>query len=55
MEAALAVAKLSDGAFDPTIGSLAPLWGFSAESGKVPERDEVNKLLPSRKLQEGGH
>lgn len=46
MEAALAVAKLSDGAFDPTIGSLAPLWGFSAESGKVPERDEVNKLLP---------
>lgn len=46
MEAALAMAELSGGAFDPTIGSLAPLWGFSAESGKAPKRDEVNKLLP---------
>ncbi len=46
VEAALAVAELSNGAFDPTIGSLAPLWGFSAESGKAPERSDVNKLLP---------
>ncbi|MBI5236749.1 MAG: FAD:protein FMN transferase [Deltaproteobacteria bacterium] len=46
VEAALTVAELSSGAFDPTIGSLAPLWGFSAESGRAPKREEVDKLLP---------
>lgn len=46
VEAAVRVSELSGGAFDPTIGSLAPLWGFSAESGKAPKHEEVNKLLP---------
>jgi thiamine biosynthesis lipoprotein len=43
---AIEVAELSNGAFDPTIGSLARLWGFSGESGVVPGKGEVEKVLP---------
>lgn len=43
---AIEIAGLTDGAFDPTIGSLAGLWGFSGESGVVPGKTEVNKVLP---------
>ncbi len=40
------VAKLTDGAFDPTIGSLAGLWGYSGEKGIVPTLEELKKVLP---------
>ncbi len=46
LDAALRVARLSKGAFDPTIGALAGLWGLSGEKGVVPDRKEVEKLLP---------
>ena len=45
-EKAIDVAAISGGAFDPTIGSLAGLWGFSGESGVVPTKAEVEKVLP---------
>ena len=39
---ALRIADTSDGAFDPTIGSLVGLWGFGAEAarGDAPSVDE---------------
>lgn len=43
---AIQVAKLTDGAFDPTIGSLAGLWGFSGEKGSVPTSKEIAEALP---------
>ncbi len=44
--AALNVSRLSDGAFDPTVGVLAAVWGPSGEKGVVPSREELDKLLP---------
>ncbi|MBI5468842.1 MAG: FAD:protein FMN transferase, partial [Deltaproteobacteria bacterium] len=45
-EEALRVARLSDGAFDPTIGALKTVWGYSGELGRVPCKEEVKKYLP---------
>jgi len=45
VEKALAVARLTDGAFDPTVGVLKAVWGYSGEKGIVPESDEVKKYL----------
>jgi FAD:protein FMN transferase len=46
IEKALSIAKLSGGAFDPTVGSLARAWGYSGEKGTVPTEAEVKKILP---------
>jgi thiamine biosynthesis lipoprotein len=43
---ALKAAELSDGAFDPTVGALGRLWGYSSELERVPEKDAVAKFLP---------
>lgn len=45
-EAALKVARLSDGAFDPTVGALKEVWGYSGERGVVPSVEEVKRYLP---------
>jgi len=37
---ALRVSRLSDGAFDPTVGPLVNHWGFGPERGGLPERPE---------------
>jgi len=42
LEAALALAADSDGAFDPTIGRLVDLWGFGpAPFAGIPDVDEI--------------
>ncbi|MDP2689621.1 MAG: FAD:protein FMN transferase [Deltaproteobacteria bacterium] len=46
IEEALMIARLSGGAFDPTVGALARAWGYSGEKGRVPAKEEVEKLLP---------
>ena len=46
MEEALKISKLSGGAFDPTVGALSRVWGFSGESGYVPGKEEVEAILP---------
>lgn len=46
VEEALRVAHLSNGAFDPTIGALKTVWGYSGELGAVPSREEIKKYLP---------
>ncbi len=43
---ALKIARLTGGAFDPTVGALAGLWGFSGEQKKVPSEEAVEKKLP---------
>ncbi len=45
LKAAKYVAGLSDGAFDPTVGVFAGLWGFSGERGEVPTEEKIKKLL----------
>lgn len=47
IEEALRISRLSDGAFDPTIGPLVDLWGFGPASGdrQVPPHGEIQEAL----------
>ena len=42
---ALRIARLSHGAFDPTIGALGELWSFSGETKTLPSKARVAELL----------
>jgi len=44
---ALRIARLTDGAFDPTIGPLVDLWGFGAGSTRqgVPSKRHIGEIL----------
>ena len=44
---AIAISKLSEGAFDVTIGPLVDLWGFGPDGQpeRVPEQAEIDALL----------
>ncbi|MBI5970156.1 MAG: FAD:protein FMN transferase [Deltaproteobacteria bacterium] len=46
LKTALKVSELSDGAFDPTVGALGKLWGYSGEKRLVPSKEEIKKILP---------
>lgn len=37
--------KLSDGAFDLTIGSVSQLWDFTSENPKVPDAEAISEAL----------
>ena len=39
-------ARLSGGAFDPSIGPVVSLWGIGSGSEHIPGRQEIEKLLP---------
>jgi thiamine biosynthesis lipoprotein len=39
------VSKLSDGAFDVTVGPVVRLWRLSRRTGKLPDADELKKAL----------
>lgn len=41
----LEYAKLSKGAFDPTIGKLVKLWGIGSENEKIPLKSEIEEAL----------
>ncbi|MBI5379500.1 MAG: FAD:protein FMN transferase [Nitrospirae bacterium] len=41
MEEALAVARLTEGAFDPTVGPLTALWGFEQAEPAVPAESAI--------------
>ena len=43
---ALHYAKLSGGAFDPTVGSLVSLWGIGGGRPRVPFQEEIDETLP---------
>lgn len=46
IKTAVDIAARSCGAFDPTVGALARLWGPSGERGIVPTEREIKKTLP---------
>ncbi len=43
---ALEIAEISGGAFDPTVGPLVELWGIGTEKERIPEKEEIQELLP---------
>lgn len=43
---ALEYARLSDGAFDPTIGPVVKLWNIGLEGQRVPGNREIEDALP---------
>jgi thiamine biosynthesis lipoprotein len=47
IELSQAISKLTDGAFDVSVGPLVELWGFGAteRSETIPSEDQINKLL----------
>lgn len=47
LDQAWSVYRLTDGAFDPTVGPLVDLWGFGPEyqGDRVPSEDEIGRLL----------
>jgi len=49
LEAALQLAKESDGAFDPTVGPLTNLWGFGPDAAldRVPDADALEAARQS--------
>lgn len=50
---ALEYARLTDGAFDPSVGPLVKLWGIGTESARVPSRPEIDaarRLVDWRKV-----
>jgi thiamine biosynthesis lipoprotein len=42
----LEYSRMTDGAFDITIGPLVDLWGIGTEYAAVPEEQEIDELLP---------
>jgi thiamine biosynthesis lipoprotein len=45
LAAALAVADLTDGAFDPTVGPVSVLWQKYLDDGKIPPDEEIQSAL----------
>lgn len=43
---ALEHARISDGAFDPTVGPIVRLWSIGMEGERVPEDHEIRAALP---------
>lgn len=45
LKSAVKAAELSNGAFDPTVGALGGVWGYSGERRYVPSKEEVGRVL----------
>jgi thiamine biosynthesis lipoprotein len=43
--AALDFSDRSQGAFDPTVGSLVSLWGIGSDAARIPEPEEIQEAL----------
>lgn len=46
IQKALEAAKLSHGAFDPTVGPLVTAWDIGGDNPRRPPQDEIDRLLP---------
>jgi len=46
VDAAAEVSKLSDGAFDVTVGPLVVLWQMKLKGGDLPTAAEISRVLP---------
>ena len=45
LEYALLMAQISGGVFDPTIGTLARLWGIGTDDARLPEQSQIDAAL----------
>lgn len=45
LHSALEIARATEGAFDPTIGPLAQLWGFIWKEYRLPTTNELERVL----------
>ncbi len=45
LERSLYFAKMTEGAFDPTLGKLIALWGIGTDHAQVPEDKELSTLI----------
>lgn len=48
LERSLYFARLTEGAFDPTLGKLIRLWGIGTDDARVPEPEEIAPLTGRR-------
>ena len=46
VRSALSFAELTGGAFDPTVGPLVKIWGINTDHARVPEKSEIDAVLP---------
>ena len=46
ISASIDMAFDTDGLFNPAIGPLSALWGIGSEDARVPEKDEIEAVLP---------
>jgi thiamine biosynthesis lipoprotein len=46
VEEALEISRLSNGAFDPTVGPLVEAWDIGGENPRKPTQEEIDSLLP---------
>ncbi len=42
---AVEYARLTGGAFDPTVGPLVRLWGINTEEARIPSQEEIDETL----------
>ncbi len=45
IQLALSYSRISDGAFDPTVGSVTKLWDFTSENPSVPDAEDIKQAL----------
>ena len=45
LKIALSFSKITEGAFDPTIGPVVKLWGINTDHAQVPSKQELAKAL----------
>ncbi|MBQ3065335.1 MAG: FAD:protein FMN transferase [Clostridia bacterium] len=45
LRSALAVAKASDGAFDPTVAPIVTLWSITSDTPAVPDENSIQRAL----------
>lgn len=46
IEDAVRIAKMTDGAFDPTVGPVVRLWKLGGDEARLPEAAEIEEALP---------
>ena len=46
IEDAVSMAYETDGVFNPAIGPLSSLWAMGTEEARVPEKEEIERVLP---------
>jgi thiamine biosynthesis lipoprotein len=45
IERAIFFSRLSDGAFDPSVGPLVSLWGINSDNPQVPPREAIERII----------